>query len=230
MPSCWPPRSTRILTSIDETGAEVFRDRLDRQNAGRVILNRGGNYTINVLPVGDNFTGAYSFRLRAVPPDPQFPIAIGDTVSVGIPSAGAGNISTPGERDVYAFNARPGEAVFFQDLGGAFAIDWQLFDESGTELFRDRLDGSNPGRYVLNRGGRYTIAVFGATTASNYAIAGLVDWRLAAFFILGGILGGVLGSFAGWRLSRHKGALSLVFAAFTSPPALYISTFLIFTP
>lgn len=67
------------------------------------------------------------------------------------------------------------------------------------------------------------IAVFGATTASNYAIAGLVDWRLAAFFILGGILGGVLGSFAGWRLSRHKGALSLVFAAFVIFVGIYIT-------
>lgn len=67
------------------------------------------------------------------------------------------------------------------------------------------------------------IAVFGATTASNYAIAGLVDWRLAAFFILGGILGGVLGSFAGWRLSRHKGALSLVFAAFVILVGIYIT-------
>jgi uncharacterized membrane protein YfcA len=67
------------------------------------------------------------------------------------------------------------------------------------------------------------IAVFGATTASNYAIAGLVDWRLAAFFILGGILGGVLGSFAGQRLSRHKGALSLVFAAFVILVGIYIT-------
>ena len=67
------------------------------------------------------------------------------------------------------------------------------------------------------------IAVFGATTASNYAIAGLVDWRLAAFFILGGIPGGVLGSFAGQRLSRHKGALSLVFAAFVIFVGIYIT-------
>ena len=37
------------------------------------------------------------------------------------------------------------------------------------------------------------ITVFGATTATNYAVSGLVDWRTAGLFIVGGILGGVIG-------------------------------------
>ena len=67
------------------------------------------------------------------------------------------------------------------------------------------------------------ISIFGATTASNYAISGLVDWRIAGLFILGGVIGGGLGSFTGQRLSGHKGALSLVFAAFVILVGLYIT-------
>ena len=35
-----------------------------------------------------------------------------------------------------------------------------------------------------------SVAAFGATTAANYALTGLVDWRIAGFFVAGGLLGG----------------------------------------
>ena len=40
------------------------------------------------------------------------------------------------------------------------------------------------------------ITVFGATTAANYALSGLVDWRIAGLFIAGGVAGGIIGTFA----------------------------------
>ena len=67
------------------------------------------------------------------------------------------------------------------------------------------------------------VAVFGATTATNYAISGLVDWRIAALFIGGGVGGGIVGTFAGQRLASRKGALSMVFAAFVILIGLYVS-------
>ena len=63
----------------------------------------------------------------------------------------------------------------------------------------------------------------GSTTAANYAVSGLVDWRIAIFFIGGGILGGLLGTFANQRLSGYKGSLSLVFAGFVILTGLYIT-------
>jgi uncharacterized protein len=57
------------------------------------------------------------------------------------------------------------------------------------------------------------VFAFGATTAANYAISGLVDWKLAALFIAGGAVGGVLGIFVGKWLGKSKNALRLVFSA-----------------
>lgn len=67
------------------------------------------------------------------------------------------------------------------------------------------------------------VTIFGAATAANYAVSGLVDWRIAIFFIGGGILGGLLGTFANQRLSGYKGSLSLVFAGFVILTGLYIT-------
>ena len=48
------------------------------------------------------------------------------------------------------------------------------------------------------------VSAFGATTAANYALSGLIDWRIAALFVAGGLAGGALGvklggSFRGGR-------------------------------
>lgn len=58
-----------------------------------------------------------------------------------------------------------------------------------------------------------SVGVFGLTTATTYAVAGLVDWRVAGFFILGGISGGLAGVKLSVRLSEKRGVLSKSFAA-----------------
>lgn len=67
------------------------------------------------------------------------------------------------------------------------------------------------------------VTIFGATTAANYALAGLVDWRIAGFFIGGGLLGGVIGTFAGQRLGAHKARLASVFALFVIAIGVYVT-------
>ncbi|WP_373502334.1 sulfite exporter TauE/SafE family protein [Aestuariivirga sp.] len=66
------------------------------------------------------------------------------------------------------------------------------------------------------------VTVFGATTASNYALSGLVDWRIAGLFIGGGVLGGIIGTFAGHRLGKSKGTLSMIFAVFVILIGAYV--------
>jgi hypothetical protein len=66
------------------------------------------------------------------------------------------------------------------------------------------------------------VTAFGATTASNYALSGFVDWRIAAFFIAGGLLGGLLGTLAGRRLGQAKGRLATIFALFVIITGLYV--------
>lgn len=66
------------------------------------------------------------------------------------------------------------------------------------------------------------VAAFGATTAFNYALAGLVDWRVAAIFIGGGIAGGISGTLAGSHLGKSKGRLSQLFASFVIIIGCYV--------
>jgi len=56
------------------------------------------------------------------------------------------------------------------------------------------------------------VTAFGLATAGSYAMAGLVDWTLAAVFVLGGVLGSLLGARAAAGLARRRGALTRVFA------------------
>jgi uncharacterized membrane protein YfcA len=66
------------------------------------------------------------------------------------------------------------------------------------------------------------VAAFGATTAVNYAASGLVDWPIAALFVVGGALGGWLGARAAARLSLRAGALDHVFAIVVIAVGLYV--------
>jgi hypothetical protein len=58
----------------------------------------------------------------------------------------------------------------------------------------------------------FSVGAFALTTAANYAVSGLIDWRVAAEFIGGGILGGWLGATLAGQLARTRGTLNLVFA------------------
>lgn len=57
------------------------------------------------------------------------------------------------------------------------------------------------------------IVAFGLTTATTYALSGLVDWPLAATFIAGGAIGAVSGCHAVHRLRAHQSMLNKLLAA-----------------
>jgi uncharacterized membrane protein YfcA len=66
------------------------------------------------------------------------------------------------------------------------------------------------------------VTAFGVTTAASYAWSGLISWRLALTFILGGIVGGLLGTASARALSLRRGALNTVFASIIIVVALYM--------
>lgn len=68
-----------------------------------------------------------------------------------------------------------------------------------------------------------SVTAFGTTTAISYAASGLVDWRLAVFFIVGGAMGSFFGIWLGQWLSRYKQVLSYVFAAVVVTVGLYVA-------
>lgn len=67
-----------------------------------------------------------------------------------------------------------------------------------------------------------SVVAFGATTAFNYALSGLVDWPLAGWFIGGGIVGGVFGRRLATTLAPHKSYLTHVFAFIVAVVGIYV--------
>jgi uncharacterized membrane protein YfcA len=80
------------------------------------------------------------------------------------------------------------------------------------------------GMPILNAIGSSLVAVsaFGLTTAANYAWSGLVDWKLAAIFLAGGVVGGLAGAALARRLADKRGALNVTFALVIFAVAAYM--------
>lgn len=103
-----------------------------------------------------------------------------------------------------------GAASGFFGIGGGFLIVPALIFATGMPTI------SAIGSSLL------AVGTFGLATALNYARAGLVDWPLAAEFILGGLIGGALGMLLATRLSASKTALNRIFAVLVLVVAVYV--------
>lgn len=111
---------------------------------------------------------------------------------------------------VLGYGAVTGGFSGFFGIGGGFLIVPGLVASTGMPM--------------INAIGSSLVAVtaFGLTTAANYAFSGLVDWALAAVFIVGGVAGGLLGSRLAKRLSGTHGHLTTIFASLIFVVALYM--------
>jgi uncharacterized membrane protein YfcA len=67
-----------------------------------------------------------------------------------------------------------------------------------------------------------SVSAFGFTTAASYASSGLIDWRIVALFVTGGIAGSLVGSRLAARLATRKAALTQVFAGIVATAGLYV--------
>lgn len=98
----------------------------------------------------------------------------------------------------------------FFGIGGGFLIVPGLIAASGMPM--------------LNAVGSslFSVGAFGVTTAANYALSGLVDWRIAILFIVGGVAGGMVGMKLAMRLAGNRGALVKIFAVVLFVVAAYM--------
>ena len=105
--------------------------------------------------------------------------------------------------------ATGGVAGFF-GIGGGFLIVPGIMLASGMP--------------ILNAVGSslFSVGAFGLTTAGNYALSGLVDWKVAIEFIVAGGLAGLLGLRAAIRLAEHRRGLTYVFAGVIFVVAAYM--------
>ncbi len=67
-----------------------------------------------------------------------------------------------------------------------------------------------------------SVTAFGATTAANYALSGLIDWWLVLMFVTGGVIGSLFGGGVAGRLAKQKQTLSRVFAGIVATVGLYV--------
>ncbi len=68
-----------------------------------------------------------------------------------------------------------------------------------------------------------SVALFGATTSLNYAASGLVDWRLVALLLAGGVGGGLAGLALAKRLAARGRVLRRAFAILVILVAAYVA-------
>lgn len=103
-----------------------------------------------------------------------------------------------------------GFASGFFGIGGGFLIVPGLIAATAMPIFN--AIGSS----------LVSVTAFGLTTSASYALSALVNWWVAALFIVGG----VFGSLAGTRLARHLAGsrtLAQVFAAIVVSAGLYVA-------
>jgi uncharacterized protein len=104
-----------------------------------------------------------------------------------------------------------GAASGFFGIGGGFLIVPGLMLATGMPI-----------NYAIGTS-LVAVTIFGATTATNYALAGLIDWRIAAFFVGGGAIGGLIGTLASQRLGQKKSTLTVIFAGFVVLIGIYVT-------
>jgi hypothetical protein len=124
-------------------------------------LETGGQYTLTASGY-DGETGTYRVKIWDVPEPDRFDISLGQSISAGTPGDGAGEIETPGVKDVYTFNAAQGQAIQIEITAADFSIYWSLEHEDGEQLFGGyRGTNSVIGPITLERSGPYRLTVSG---------------------------------------------------------------------
>ena len=103
-----------------------------------------------------------------------------------------------------------GLAAGFFGIGGGFLIVPGLILASGMPM-------ANATASSL-----LSVAIFGAATSSNYAISGLVDFRLLLLLLAGGALGGIVGIPIARILEQRKNSARMMFATFIICVSIYV--------
>lgn len=165
---------------VDSAGAVLF-DRCFCGQVGVHTLTMGGRYTLTVQGEFVTTASTYRFQLWDVPVPQHFSLTIGDQVANGQPGGGAGNIESPGYKDIYHFNAAPGQQIFFdlQDQQGVTYASWQLRDSIGTVLLDSCLGCGQIGLLTLSQGGPYTLT-FGSDSVTDSGIYQFQLWDVPA--------------------------------------------------
>jgi uncharacterized membrane protein YfcA len=182
------------------------RDHNVRWRCGFMYAGAGIVGALAGSTLGKNFDGQKLLFLFALLMIMVGALMLRSRTAEGTPGAACNRRNAP---KVLGYGLGTGAFSGFFGIGGGFLIVPGLI--ASTDMV------------MINAVGTSLIAVtaFGLTTAANYALSGLVDWALAAVFILGGIGGGYFGTRLAKRLSGG-GQLKTVFAGLIFVVAIYM--------
>lgn len=159
------------------SGSPVFANQpICVTDPASLTLAESGTYVFEVAGL-TGATGPYSFRIWTLEPPQVFPIAVGDTVSSGVPAAGAGVLEEPGSVDRYELAITSPRTVFFNEISGGCSITWKCVAPNGTILFSNNaICATDPGSFLLLDTGTYVVEVSSGNSgfAGSYSF-GLVD-------------------------------------------------------
>lgn len=108
------------------------------------------------------------------------------------------------------FGLLVGFAAGFFGIGGGFLIVPGLLYATGMTMM------------AATASSLVSVTLFGAATSANYALSGLVDLRLAALLVIGGVLGGIGGQWVARHLASRAMLARKLFAGFIILVALYV--------
>ncbi|MEM7131454.1 MAG: hypothetical protein AAF702_34385 [Chloroflexota bacterium] len=131
---------TGIRLTLRDSRERTIYDDWIHWEPGILTLERGGTYEL-VVGDGDDEPHPYQIQVWDVPLPDEFDIAIGDVISSSVQGVGAGNIESPGVKDIYTFTAVEGQKVQLVSLlpPGFNSIFWRIEDASGTRLDEDNI-------------------------------------------------------------------------------------------
>jgi uncharacterized membrane protein YfcA len=104
-----------------------------------------------------------------------------------------------------------GLAAGFFGIGGGFLIVPGLMLATGMTMAH------------ASASSLVSVAIFGSATAGNFALSGLVDWRLVGLLLVGGALGGLAGLKAAHALAPRALLARRLFALLVLAVAAYVA-------
>ena len=127
--------------------------------------------------------------------------------SLGDPHVALGRENAP---KLVTFGFGTGLLSGFFGIGGGFLIVPGFMAATGMPIFNAMATSLA------------AVTSFGVTTATSYALSGLIDWPVAGAFIGGGLIGAVGGGRLAAHLSTRRGSLTRLFAALIFAVASYM--------
>ncbi|GBF86366.1 Ig-like domain-containing protein [Aphanothece sacrum] len=179
-----PGQQTDVFKFTGTAGQRLFFDGLGTQSGGSFIVYGPNNQVLNstnltsdreitltsdgtyfLVAAGSNNTSiSYSFEM-VTPETSTTAINLGETVN--------GNISEPGEIDIFTFTANAGQRLYYDGLTGNSFIDASLLSPSGASLFSFQDSNGNRAPITLIESGTYQIRL-----DSSDATTGAYSFRL----------------------------------------------------